>query len=552
MLPPDSLVLLVITWVAWWMSALGIGSWISGRRVVGFGARAWLGLFLLTATAMVLALVMPLGQVPARIAAWAVLGIGAAGFLRARLWMRWRLLAVGATVAVVLGLLSSVVPSNYDLGLYHAGSIAYVREGGTVIGLANLHDRFGFSSSMWPLSAFLGLGIWDGGEFRLVNGLLAVMLISDLAARLRKRRWSNPSTVLLAAGGVLLIGAVLHYPGRLLASSAQDWAAAVLIVVSTAYLLEILRGSRSHIVVSVSLLAAAMAGAMRPTGWVFAAMTLVVIVVALVQSHGWHFAVRHLWPSVVGASVLGIATAIRDALTSGWLLFPAGLFPLPVSWRYPDAVGTSRGITAWARTPFQDSAQTMADSSWITGWLARLPTDWAVFSLVVLGTAVGLALVVAPSARSAVTSARQSVLLALAPSLVVLIAWFAVAPDPRFAWGPLLLIALVPLAFVAPSTTHGGQLSIALVVIGIGIVAVAFLRGSPLDVSWRLQPLPEVQVAQSRLDDGTEVVVPVEGDQCWGEFPLCRPSYSDLGVELRSESWREGFQPISRLIDSQE
>ena len=552
MLLAQSPVLLAITWVVWWVAAVGIGSWITKQRSSGVGARGWWGLLVLTVAAMVLALLLPLGQPSARIAAWALLGVGLAGSIRARLWTRWRLIAVAAAVALIAAVLSSVVPSNYDLGLYHAGSIAYVREGGTVIGLANLHDRFGFSSSMWPLSAFLGLGLWDGNEFRLVNGLLAVLLASDIAARLRTRPRSSPSTVVLTVGGVLLLGAAIHYPGRLIASSAQDWAAAVLMVVSTAYLLDVLHRSRSRIVVSISVLTAAMAGAMRPTGWIFAAVTLAVIVVAVGRSHGWRLASASVLPGVAGATALGIATAIRDALTSGWLLFPAGMFPLPVSWRYPDAAGTSRGITSWARTPFQDSAQTMADSSWVTGWLTRLPTDWAVFSFTVLAAALLVVLLVAPSARSVLSANRRIVVLGLTPSVVVLVVWLVTAPDPRFAWGPILLIVLVPLAFAVTALRPARLLPVALTVGAVGIVAVAFVRGSPLDASWRLQPLPDAQVAQSTLGDGTDVIVPVAGDQCWSEFPLCRPWYSSVDVELRGETWESGFQPISRLKESQE
>ena len=159
MLAVDRPVLLALTWVVWWVAVLGIGSWITGQRAREICVRAWVGLFVLTLAAMALALVMPLGQPGARIAAWALLTVGVVGFIRVGLWRRWRRIAIVAAVALVAAALSSVEPSNYDLGLYHAGSIAYVREGGTVIGLANLHDRFGFSSSMWPLSAFLGLGL---------------------------------------------------------------------------------------------------------------------------------------------------------------------------------------------------------------------------------------------------------------------------------------------------------------------------------------------------------------------------------------------------------
>ena len=111
---------------------------------------------------------------------------------------------------------------------------------------------------------------------------------------------------------------------------------------------------------------------------------------------------------------------------------------------------------------------------------------------------------------------------------------------------------LVPLAFALSAASAPRLVPSMLVVGALGILAVAFMRGSPLEVSWQLQPMPASAVERTSLSDGTEVVVPINGDQCWGEFPLCRPNYASKDVELRGETWRGGFQPMSRLKDSQE
>ena len=548
----DSPALLALTWISWWFANMGLGWLLVGRKVRNPAILGWFGLMGVTSAALLLGLIVPLGAPAARIAAWIVLIVGLLGFVWARLWKRWRLLLVVAVLAGIAALLSSVVPSNYDLGLYHAGSIAYVREGGSVIGLANLHDRFGFSSSMWPLSAFLGLGLWDGSEFRLVNGLLLALLVSDVLTRIRSRRAGQPGTVVLTSGAVLLLGAVIQYPGRLIASSAQDWAVAVLIVVSAAYLVDALTYPRRHHVVTAAIGAAALAGAMRPTGWIYAIATVAVLGLVNYRRIGLNFAARALAPGLIGAVALGTLTAIRDALISGWLLFPAGVVPLPVPWRYPDPTSTSQGITAWARAPFQDTSQTLADNAWIPGWLIRLPTDWAFFAMVVLLLVLIAWCVASPATRASFWAQQRVVTLALIPSGVVLIAWFVTAPDPRFAWGPLLLVVLIPLGFLVPTITRPWVWLAAVAVASIAIVAVAVARGSVLNVSLHLKPMPGAIVEIGSLADGTSVVIPVNGDQCWGEFPLCRPWYSSADVALRGETWQSGFQPISRLNDSHE
>ena len=548
----ESPAFLALTWLLWWVASVGFG-WLTSRRKIRNPAiLGWFGLLAVTVTSLILGLILPLGAPLARIGAWVVLAIGLIGFACAGLWRRWRLLLVVAAIAVIAALLSSVVPSNYDLGLYHAGSIAYVRDGGTVIGLANLHDRFGFSSSMWPLSALLGLGLWDGGEFRLVNGLLLALLTADVLVRIRSGRSRQPGTVVLTAGAVLLVGAVIQYPGRLIASSGQDWSLAVLMVVSAAYLVDALTPPRRGHVVTVAIVIAALAGAMRPTGWIYAVATVAVIAWFHARTSGWRVAWCVVSPGIVIVLVLGALTAVRDALTSGWLLFPAGVAPLPVPWRYPDPSETSQGVTAWARTPFQDLAQTLEDNSWITGWLFRLPTDWAFFAMLILLLILIAWLVFSRMARRALVTRSHIILLSAIPSWFVLIVWVLVAPDPRFAWGPLLLVVLIPMGFLVPTISRPRVWPAAVALASIAIVAVAVFRGSVLDISLRLQPMPAVAAESSSLADGTSVVIPVNGDQCWGEFPLCRPWYSSADVELRGETWQSGFQPISRLNESQE
>lgn len=542
---------LALTWTSWWVASVGLGWLLTGRRGLDVGKLGWVGLFFVTALSMFVGLVLPLAAPVARTIAWLVLLTGVVAFVWAQLWRRWQLLILVAVVAVGASLLSSVVPSNYDLGLYHAGSIAYVREGGTVIGLANLHDRFGFSSSMWPLSAFLGLGMWDGGEFRLVNGLLLLSLFADVLERVGTQRFRQPGTVVVTAGTVLLTGAAIQYPGRLIASSAQDWAVAVLLVVATAYLIDALMKARRY-AATVAILVGAMAGAMRPTGWIFTLVTAVVLVVFYARDSSWRRACVVVRWGVVGALGLAVLTGVRDTLTSGWLLFPASFAPIPVAWRYPDPTGTSEDITAWARTPFQDSAQTLADNTWISGWLVRLTTDWAVVVVLVLSLALALWLTASADGRGALISQWRILLLALSPSAVVLIMWFVTAPDPRFAWGPLLLMALVPLGFLVPAAGRPLVWPVAVIFGSMAIVALAGMRGSLSDLSLGLQPMPVAQLEESLIGNNTPVSIPVDGDQCWSAFPLCRPSYSSTDVELRGETWRSGFQPMSRRNDSQE
>ena len=240
----------------------------------------------------------------------------------------------------------------------------------------------------------------------------------------------------------------------------------------------------------------------------------------------------------------GVVVAIRDVLLSGWLIYPAGLVGLPVDWRFPDPSISSDRITAWARTPFQDVEVTLASSQWLGGWLGRLPTDWSI-------PALGGLLVVAAflwwrSRGHGNSWAPKGMLLTLVPVLVLLIAWFITAPDPRFAWAAIIGVGLVPVGFVATHlsmrTVLGGSVALFAV-----LLVIASLRGSWSQWSWAAVSPQEPTIQEAELADGTKVLVPVSGDQCWKTYPLCRPDYENFDVELRGTDIGAGFRPTTTV-----
>lgn len=528
------------TWFVWAAAIAGLGVLIARRSGA---ASLWFGLGAVTGIAMLLALVSPLGAWWARIVMVLVMFLGLAVTIFSGVWRTWPIWVVALTAAFGLSLLASVEPSNYDTGLYHLGSILYVRDGGTVIGLANLHERFGFSSSMWPVSGALGLGVWNGSEFRLVNGLLIVLALMDVCWRMMGVQRRAIGTFVLSGGLLLIVGAVIQYPGRLIASSAQDTAAAILVLVSGAYLADFLTKRDDRFLASVAVLTAALAGAMRPLGWVFFSITLVVVLLRI-DRKGWWSRRSFIAPAGVGALVLIGLTTVRDFLTSGWLFFPIGALPMPVAWRYPDPSPAADDIAAWARTPFGSTDETLASWDWLGGWLTRLPADW---SIPALGVLIGLSVswwLISPKARAVWQGHWRTVVWAEIPVLGTLALWFLSAPDPRFAWGLILLVGLVPLGVLATSLTHVWVWWSGVVLALLALLGLAALRGSLQEVSISPQAPPEVVLMQGELADGTRVSIPSQGrDQCWSAFPLCRPWYANPEVSLRGETWREGFLP---------
>ena len=567
MVGPFFVLALAMMWVVLAASLAGLGMLVvrSRSRSTRFSSRQfrqslWVGLLLVTVVALLLGIVWPLGS---GIALWVLLVLIGFGLLIATWQMVAAIRQCGSAPSarwwicgVVLGILLLVCagwalgePTNYDTGLYHIGAINYARDFPTITGLANLHERFGFNSSMWPLSAWLGSLGWAGNEYRLVNGLLLTLLLADAALRLvgAKRTPVLPGTVITVLGSILVLGAMAQYPGRLLASSAQDSAALILGLVAVAYFSDAMARRRwwerpeARAALSVAVIAAISGALMRPLGWVLAAGIWTVALVVAALGREMLAAARSLAPVTVVAVLAGVLMGVRDYILSGWLLYPAGLIGFRVEWRYPDPSVSSDRIAAWARTPFQDVQSTLADSSWVGGWLQRLPTDW---SIPALGALLGLAGLLWWLSRGRRDQwLWRGCVAALAPVALLLIAWFITAPDPRFAWAGIVGLGLVPVGFLAQDVPPTRLLFGAGAVLA-ALLVLASVRGSWEAWSWRAVAPPTAEIIDGELDDGTAVVMPTPGDQCWETYPFCRPQYESPAIERRGTGLADGFRPI--------
>ena len=64
----------------------------------------------------------------------------------------------------------------YDAGLYHLAAMKWASQYAIVPGLANLHLRLGFTSSVHLLAAMMNQGVWAGNGNHVLNGFFLVSL----------------------------------------------------------------------------------------------------------------------------------------------------------------------------------------------------------------------------------------------------------------------------------------------------------------------------------------------------------------------------------------
>jgi len=525
-------------------------SWSDVRRGL------WWGLTILAITVMLLANVVPLRSPTALVAmAGLVIAGGTASvvLIRHRGWvsgwcwsssLAWVLvLAVVPTVYLAVAVLGPV--TNFDSGLYHLNAIAHAAEFPAIPGLANLYAPLGYANAGFPLSAALESSPWAAEGYRLLNGLVIVMVLVDLVIR-----WAQPrrdaGAYGLLVGAVVLLVPMVALSDYWVTSPSQDSAVFSVTVALSAMLMT---GVTRRQIWLPELAGAAAAGVLlvllRPTMGAF--LLGILIVTAIV---GWRRRQSKApWGRyVLLASVTGVSAAVaqtsRDYVLSGWLLYPLSIGHFDVPWLASDPVDLRTATLGYHRDPTRlwEAAE---GYGWVGAWIGRLPAQWE-FWLVLLLAVTTLAAVLVLR-RSPATMRARGLMLAMAPSLFMTIVWWlATPPSFRFAWGPVFTLFTIPLGWLlwrALGKRRGQGRSIwvdqVLVAAAVPVVAVTVYSAvARLDVaaitnprswnagvslSYAVAPVHEPETDAVDLTRGLTVQVPRNGGLCWGTFPLCTP-----------------------------
>ena len=483
----------VLFWVFWGLVLAGCGLCL--RRLLGrpFSDRAerttllavdvWIGLAGVVAYLLLWNLLFAITWV----AAIAPIVLGAAGLLSGARRMsrpRWDATstvmgAVGLVSILWLANASLAVADDYDFGLYHLNLIDYAKRYPAVPGLADLHVRLGAGDAHLLFVALLDRGPLSGAGPHLADGLLASLLIFDLVRRFVFRpasAWfsSFTSTLALLLIPIVVIVAALR-PTQRISSPNLDFAAFVLVVVGILYLAECVEdGFRAPAALGATA-ALATAAATRPLYWLW----VVFAVAVLVLFTGSRPARGRLTALLtVGAipAVIGAGWLARQAVLSGYPLFPLTLGGLPVDWRLPAHLlrASTRADYAWAREPGVSPDIVFSSWRWLPHhWLgARVRDPDAILPTALLGCAA--VIVLARGAGSAWRERRRPLLVVVIPSLVSIAIWFATIPDPRFVWAPIWLVPLALLAALLPPRVPATRWFVVAGAACLGIALAAF------------------------------------------------------------------------------
>jgi hypothetical protein len=564
-----STVAIFCTWVVMTAILAGIGSLVLslfGRSYLFMDA-FWMGLGVSTAALEIWSLAHAITVwVTALLSAAGVLGVvvnRASILARLRAGRRaagWWILIPAAVVLFVA--LRASGPCDYsDTGLYGAPAIKWITTYPTVPGLANVHGRLGFNSSVFVFMAALNQGAWKGQEQHLFTGfMMAAMCVTLIPAAFRAVR-KSPVAAADWFYCILLIPIVFGVARSKIVGTQTDEPAAIMALVAAGILFAALssgprederKAGAARLVVAATLLALAVAFKLSTA--VFALLAWGLVIGWIWRLVGFAKERRACLTGALAVSLLILLSwCVRGIILSGYPFFPATVLGLPVDWKLPsdDARWFAEGVRTWGRNP---DAYFMADTqglAWLAGWVNRTVRNRSAFqvplgiSLGGLGVGLGFQL-----GKRRVPAGPW--LWLLVPSVAGVVFWFWVAPDPRFGqfafWTMAGTLGTWGILALEAQGLRPGMMLTGLLALEIWCLA-GFGWTAPYRALFavkKLPGLPQAAVTVRRTSSGLNVYVPLGSDNCW-DAPLPCAAYFDETLRLRDpESMRWGFTSQGR------
>ena len=398
------------------------------------------GLILLTILAQIIVLFFPLG---------AITQLAVATILIASVAFKWTdcknlfkkifvEFSTWSTPSLILFLLPWVIILLINAGptmmddteSYHIQSIKWIQEYGSVPGLVNLHERFGFNSSWFSSVALFSFSSKTTGGFTVLNSVLSMWLCYWFISKCNQYRKENNVQAAFAVF-IIFITCLLIWPlirGNA-ATTNYDFITTVfvLILFSEVFYSEKISPSTEWMIWPVYLFT------VRVINFPLLALSLFALIFFIKQKN-----FKTIFLPVIWCLFLIVPFLIRNIIIGGYPFYPATYFDLTsVDWK-PDPLLTERileYIKYYNRvsTTYLEIEQTKAlGSNWVPAWFKYL------FFFDKILVIVGLAGILLTSVKLFIQKINHSRLIITGIMIAWLISWFIVSPDPRFAYGVLV------------------------------------------------------------------------------------------------------------------
>jgi hypothetical protein len=442
-------------------------------------------------------------------------------------------------------------PPHYDDGLYHAQDLAWIESYPIIPGLGNLHGRLAFNNAATLVMAAVDAVPLFPHPRYVVNGLLLLVFIAQCGwhgwKMIRERDLSYQRSIYL-----LHLAPALYFADTTNISSLKnDLPVALLSIIVTAELLRYIQHpplqtrTRQYTVFMLMLLASA-AVAIKLSGAVTGGLLIAALVAYVLIRRREEFIPTGLIIALIGAAVIGV-WMLRGVILSGYPLYPLSAVSVPVDWRMDvqTVQAEADGVRSWARTPEGDPDEVLGNWNWLPGWWERNQERSIELTLPLLLAALSLSLTagyIRISRKWSLLRSRRW--LFLLPMFTAVGFWFYNAPDTRFGWHILWLMAagLITISFslIFSSAMFRSSLLLItltlLIVVAIHAITTEDLAGEPG------QLFPPAPTQNFYTYHGVKLYVPIYSPQCWDAQAPCTPYPSYYVCYRNHENVRDGFR----------
>lgn len=382
------------------------------------------------------------------------------------------MLVVAAVASLAALLASRVYLAHGDVGLYHIPTIVLDASSSIIIGVANIHMRFGYNSGLYPLAGAFFYPKLKIASAILINSPLTALAAGAMVGSFRWGSLQRRDGMNVALGLFLIVHCVEYSSvasGQGAAST--DWPA--FMTASYALLLCVQAVSAMSVPPTenyipcrlwVGCMVGAFALTIKLTQLLVPLLPLIAITAALIR---WK--ARAVRPTAVGlglAAVLGVLWCARGLLLSGCLVYPVSATCIrSLAWTV--APGTAESDVAYMASFGKVPAGAAPDQVpgflvWFPAWANNMATYRFIIdsALLLAATIVFLLIRAVLKGRAAALFEeldrvqRLSMLAFFAVLLGNVGVWFFAAPLPRYGEASIYDLCSFTAALAIPATSR--------------------------------------------------------------------------------------------------
>ena len=331
-------------------------------------------------------------------------------------------------------LFSVVTPQLYDTYLYHINAIQWNENYKIVPGLANLHDRFGFNSSVFVLSAGFSFNFIYEQYLFIINSLSFLLFFI----------WVLKNAIEINNIKSLLLLLFIYYFTNQYFLDISSPGTDLLPNIFISYLLINILLFREFIKRKwlVFLVLPMFCLTLK-----LSTLPIIILSLIVIFTNNENTFLKNIKKFVFLAILFILPWIVRNVFLSGYLLFPvASIDIFNFDWKVPleNVKLTKDWIYSWARIPFKDSKEVLAMnfSEWFKIWWEKLLLiNKKILILAVISPFVFLI-------YSLFKKNEKEKLIPIGVALIIMLLWFFTAPDIRFSFSVILFLALSPIALI--------------------------------------------------------------------------------------------------------